>query len=317
MEYYFAPMEGVTGYVYRNLHRRYFGGADRYYLPFLAAGQSRVFSKKEWQDICPEHNRDMDVPLIPQLLGKDAEGFIWAAKQLQSLGYREVNLNLGCPSGTVTAKGKGAGFLARPKELDEFLDTVFSALDMPVSIKTRLGMKSEGEFDALLEIYNAYPVSELILHPRVGKDFYRRGVRFDAFVRALPRCRSAVCYNGDLMTREDCAALGRAFPQVRRVMLGRGWIADPALNAPEKRDRETLQAFHDDLYRGYCAMFGNERNAMMRMKEVWFYHIHLFEGGERLAKQLRRTSDAAAFLALTREVFRTLPLREHAIPGWA
>lgn len=316
MQYYFAPMEGVTGYVYRRLHRQYFGGADRYYLPFLSANQSRSFSKKEWQDICPAHNRDMDVPLIPQILGKDADSFIWAAKQLQSLGYHEINFNLGCPSGTVTAKGKGSGFLARPQELDAFLDTIFSALDMPISIKTRLGVLSEDEFPALLEIYNKYPIAELTIHPRVRKDFYRHPARRAAFARALEHSRSPVCYNGDLMSLEDCAALGRQFPQVEHMMIGRGLIADPAMLVPEKRTPERLRAFHDALYRGYCEMFGNERNAMMRMKEVWFYHIHLFDDHEKLAKKLRRATDAGEFLALTAEVFSALPLRGGARAEW-
>ena len=137
MRYTFAPLEGVTGYVYRNLHRRWFGGVERYYMPFISVGQSRSFSPREWQDFCPEHNESGD--LVPQLLGKDAEGFIWAARELRALGYREINFNLGCPSGTVTAKGKGAGFLTRPAELEAFLDRIFSALEGPISIKTRLG----------------------------------------------------------------------------------------------------------------------------------------------------------------------------------
>ena len=201
----FAPMEGVTGYVYRNLHRAVFGGADRYYLPFVSVGQSRAFSRREWQDLCPEHNTAGD--LVPQLLGKDAEGFIWAARALRERGYKEINLNLGCPSGTVTAKGKGAGFLAHPEELERFLDTVFSALEGPISIKTRLGFADPAEFEALAALYGRYPLSELIIHPRVRRDFYKAPVRMEAFAAALPGIRCPVCYNGDLLSREDCAAL--------------------------------------------------------------------------------------------------------------
>lgn len=316
MQYFFAPMEGVTGYVYRKLHRQYFGGADRYYLPFISANQSRVFSKKEWQDICPEHNRDMGVPLIPQILGKNADGFLWAARELRALGYGEINFNLGCPSGTVTAKGKGSGFLAHPQELDAFLDTIYSVLDMPISVKTRLGVQEEDEFAAILDIYNKYPIAELTIHPRVRKDFYKHPARLDAFAKYLPLSRNPVCYNGDLMSLADCDALHERFPQVEHLMLGRGLVADPALLVPEKRTPERLQEFHDALYRGYCEMFGNERNAMMRMKEVWFYHIHLFDGHEKLAKKLRRATNAGEFLALTAEVFRTLPLRHQARMEW-
>ena len=314
MRYYFAPLEGVTGYVYRNLHRRMFGGVDRYYMPFLSANPSCAFSRKEWQDLCPEHNGFGD--LVPQILGKDADSFIWAAKELRKLGYTEINFNLGCPSGTVTAKGKGAGFLAHPQELDHFLDAVYSALDGPISVKTRLGVVDETEFAALLEIYNRYPIAELTIHPRVRKDFYKKPVRIEAFAQALQKSRNPVCYNGDLFSRADCAAIKARFPQVQSLMLGRGLIADPALLVPEKRTRQRLQAFHEALYENYCTMFGNERNAVMRMKEVWFYHIHLFDGHEKLAKRIRRAASGAEYRAAAAEVYASLPLRVQAQPGW-
>lgn len=314
MRYDFAPLEGVTGYVYRNLHRSHFGGADRYFMPFISANQSMAFSRKEWQDICPEHNGAQD--LVPQILGKDADAFLWAARALRELGYEEINFNLGCPSGTVTAKGKGAGMLRDLDGLRAFLDTVFSALDGPISIKTRLGFAEAAEFEALLDIYNQYPLCELIIHPRVRQDFYKNPVRMDAFAAALPKCRHRVCYNGDLLSLEDCRALSERFPDVSAVMIGRGLIADPALLTPEKHTRSQLQAFHEEVYEGYCAMFGNERNAMMRMKEIWFYHIRLFEGGEKLAKRLRRATCAAEYRAIVQEIYETLPMRDHSDGQW-
>ena len=314
MRYDFAPMEGVTGYVYRNLHRAVFGGVDRYYMPFLSANQSRVFSRKEWQDLCPEHNGYDD--LIPQILGKNADDFIWAAGELRALGYREINFNLGCPSGTVTAKGKGSGFLAHPQELDAFLDRIYSAVDGPISIKTRLGISDPGEFAGILEIYNQYPVSELIIHPRVRKDFYKEPARVEEYAAALENSKNPVCYNGDLMSLGDCAAVAERFPQTRALMIGRGLIANPAMLTPEKRTRERLRRYHEGLYEGYREMFGNDRNAMMRMQEAWFYHIHLFDDHEKLAKRLRRTTDAAEYRAIVNEIYAALPMRENARQEW-
>ena len=164
--------------------------------------------------------------------------------------------------------------------------------------------------------YNRYPIAELIIHPRVRQDFYRCAVRMEAFEAALRHSRNPVGYNGDLMSLSDCAAVEARFPSVTSLMLGRGLIADPALLRPEKRTRERLQAFDEALYEGYRTMFGNDRNAIMRMKEVWYYHIHLFEGGEKLAKRLRRTTDRAEYCAAVQEIYRTLPLREHAVQGW-
>lgn len=168
---------------------------------------------------------------MPQVMTRRAEDFLWAAEQVADMGYGEVNLNLGCPSGTVTAKGKGAGFLARPEELDAFFEAVFTKVTLPVSVKTRLGIREAEEFDRLLEIYNRYPISELMIHPRVQRDFYKNTVRLDAFAAALARSRNPVVYNGDLVTPKDCTAFTRRFPEVETVMIGRGLIADPALPA--------------------------------------------------------------------------------------
>ena len=315
MQYYFAPLEGVTGYVYRNLHRRRFGGADRYYLPFLSVNQNRKFSPREWRDICPEHNGSED--LVPQILGKDAEGFLWAASALRDLGYREINFNLGCPSGTVTAKGKGAGFLGHFDELEAFLDTVFSRVEGPVSIKTRLGVKDPAEFERLIALYNRYPIAELTIHPRVRQDLYRHGVRMEEFAAALEKSKNPVCYNGDLLSLADCDALEKQFPKVQSMMIGRGLLADPAMLVPEKRSRQAFHDFHEELYEAYREMFGNDRNAMMKLKEIWFYHIHLFENHEKLAKRLRRSTDAAGYHSAVEEIYATLPMREHTVPGWA
>ena len=187
MQYYFAPMEGVTSAVYRRTHHEFFPGIDRYFMPFITPTVHQCLTPRQLRDVAPEANAG--VPAVPQLLTRSAPDFIWAAQALAEMGYDEVNLNLGCPSGTVTAKGKGAGFLVHPEELDRFLDAVFSACTVRISVKTRLGMHDPAEFEALLAIYNRYPICELTIHPRVRQDFYKGAVR-----RILPpHCRSAVC----------------------------------------------------------------------------------------------------------------------------
>ncbi len=176
----------------------------------------------------PENNEG--ISLVPQILTNRAEGFISTAKKLKALGYNEVNINLGCPSGTVVAKNKGAGFLAFPWELDRFLDEIYSGLDMEVSIKTRLGRDDPEEFYALMEIYNKYPAKELIIHPRIRQDFYKGHPRMDYFEYGLKESKNPVCYNGDLFLPEDMAAFAARFPQVESVMLGRGLLMNPALS---------------------------------------------------------------------------------------
>ena len=158
MLYSCAPLEGLTGRQFRKVHQSCFPGADRYYMPFLSPAQGHVFSQKELRELDPDYNRG--IPVIPQLLTRRVEDFVWAAGELAAMGYREVNLNLGCPSGTVTAKGKGAGFLGRLEELERFLDEIFAHSPLPISIKTRLGVQEAEEFEAILQLYSAPPGPE-------------------------------------------------------------------------------------------------------------------------------------------------------------
>lgn len=312
MRVYFAPLEGTTGALFRRLHRRYFGGVDQYYSPFLSPTKEHVFSKREIREILPEHNAG--VPVVPQLLTRNAEDFLWAAGTLFDLGYEEVNLNLGCPSGTVTAKGKGSGFLAHPDELMAFFDTVFAKNPLPVSVKTRLGYDVPEEFDRLLEIYNRYPITCLTVHPRVRKEKYKGPVHTDVFEAALKNSRNPVCYNGDLRTVGEVQALTERFPEVSHVMIGRGLVADPALARKLRggpgTGREELADFLAALYQGYIDFYqGQVPTAAQRMREVWFYLIHLFDDAEKLNKQLRRFKNPGEYEAAEAAIFRELPLR--------
>lgn len=313
MEYYFAPMEGVTGAIYRRVHHRYFPQADAYYMPFLTPTQDRVFTPRELRNVLPEYNQGFRA--VPQLLTKNAGDFGWAAQALFDMGYDEVNLNLGCPSGTVTAKGKGAGMLANPEELDRFLEEVFSHVSGKISLRTRLGMESPQEFPRLLEIFGQYPVHLLIIHPRVRQDFYREPVRLEFFSWALEHYGGPVCYNGGLTSAEDCARLLERFPQVERLMLGQGLLANPALirqaKGGEPPKREELMAYHQDLYRAYLEAFGSQRNTVYHMKELWNYLSRLFVGSEKALKQIRKAADSAGYERGVAAMFR-LPLRENA-----
>ena len=311
MYYYFAPMEGVTGGEFRRAHHRFFPGVDTYYMPFLTPTQDHVFTQRELRNVLPENNRGFRA--VPQLLTKNGEDFLWAAGELAAMGYDEVNWNLGCPSGTVTAKGKGAGLLADPEGLDRLLDQIFSHALVAISVKTRLGMTDPEEFGPLLEIFGRYPISLLIIHPRVRADFYRHPVRMEYFRRAAAEYRGRLCFNGGLRTVADCRVFEEEFPQVERIMLGQGLLANPALIRQAKGgpglDKDTLRAFLDTLYYGYVEAFASQRNAAFHMKELWSYLYPRFDGGERPWKKLRKAADGAAYQSAVEEMFR-LPLAE-------
>jgi tRNA-dihydrouridine synthase len=317
MEFYFAPLEGVSGAQYRQAHHRWFSGVDKYYMPFISPTQDHVFTARELRNIAPEANAG--IPAVPQLLTRRAEDFCWAAGELKAMGYGEVNLNLGCPSGTVVSKGKGAGLLADPEGLDRLLDGIFTGTDMQISVKTRLGIREPEEFSRLLEIFARYPISLLILHPRVREDYYKNPVRVEEFAQALGKYPGQMCYNGGLVTAADCGAFQRRFPGISKVMIGQGLLANPALARQAKGgsgpEREELRGFHDQLYQGYLAAFSSGRNTVFHMKELWSYLCRLFEGGDKLFKQIRKAQDTAAYEAAVERIFRTLPLRQDAM--WA
>ena len=315
MELYFAPMEGITGARYRQAHRACFGGVDRYYLPFLSPTRDHLFTPRELRQVSPEVNAGLNA--VPQLLTREPADFLWAARALGEMGYGEVNLNLGCPSGTVVAKGKGAGLLADPPALERLLEGIFSGDlgGVRVSVKTRMGMADPEEFGPLLELLGLFPISLLIVHPRVREDYYRHPLRRAEFLALLPRLGLPWCWNGGVTDREsyDQAA---ALPGVRGVMVGQGLLADPALarklRGGPPAGRDELRRFHDLLYRGYLADFGSQRNTVFHMKEVWRYLSRLFDGGEKLFKQIKKAQDAPAYEGAVGRIFRELPLLEWA-----
>ena len=307
MRYYFAPMEGLTDSTYRRLHHRFFPGVDRYYMPFLSPTVHRELTPREAREL-PKAD-SVAFHAGPQLLTKVAEDFLWAAEKCRELGYEEVNLNLGCPSGTVTAKGKGSGMLRDPDALDTFLDAIFSQSLLPISVKTRLGLTDPGEFPALLDVFNRYPIRELTVHPRVRKQFYQGVVDMEMFRYAAANSKNPLCYNGDLTSRQDCEKIASAFPQIESVMLGRALVADPGMLLPGGTDVKTLEQFHDALLEEYLVLFGGSRNAMFRLKENWSYLLPRFEDSEKLSKRLRKTTDLGEYRAIAAEIFHTLKLK--------
>lgn len=314
MEIYFAPMEGLTDRIFREVHRKYFPGIARYYMPFFSPTQHRALTPKEAREL-PEARLE-DYLAVPQVLTKNAEDFLWAAGVCRDLGYPELNLNLGCPSGTVVSKGKGSGMLGDPVHLEAFLDQVFSHAPIPISIKTRLGLDDPEEFPRLLELFNRYPIAQLILHPRVRKDFYSKPVRDEWFAYAAGNCRNPLIYNGNLCSTGEIHAFAAKYPQTPAVMLGRGLIGDPGMICPGGTRRETLREYHDELLQRYLDAFGGSRNAMFRMKEHWNYLLCRFQGSEELGKRLRKTTDIMEYREITSEILETLPMGNHLTPNW-
>ncbi|MCI5740142.1 MAG: tRNA-dihydrouridine synthase family protein [Lachnospiraceae bacterium] len=305
MKYYFAPLEGITGYIYRNAHMAVFGGADCYYTPFVSPSKNKNFTPREKRDILPENNQGMTV--VPQILTNQAEYFLRAAKELKEYGYEEVNLNLGCPSGTVVSKGKGAGFLEEPEKLQRFLEEIFEKTEVDISIKTRLGMDAPKEFEALLKIYNEYPLKELIIHPRVRADYYKNEPDLEMFGRALEVSKNPVCYNGDIENVKDMEKLQKRFSQLETVMCGRGALKNPALflelKGEGKLQKPEFLEFHNRVYKGYQEVMSGDKNILFKMKELWGYWGEAFQDSSKYLKKIRKAEYCLEYEAVVRSLF--------------
>ena len=332
---YFAPMEGITGHVYRSAHAHHFSGIDRYYLPFIAAHATHTMKNKEKKDVSPAQN--VGLCAIPQVLTKNTDDFLWTVDELTALGYREINLNFGCPSPTVTSKGKGAAFLGEPDELDRFLESIFEELQrhgllaaertevgdggnrnmhadkggLRVSVKTRLGVERTDEWERIFSIFNRYPISELIVHARTMREFYNGDTHIDTFGEILSRSRIPVCYNGNINTAEQYRSiLGRFWddPHFTGVMIGRGLIANPALvreiRGGDSLDAATLRAFHDDVLGGYLEELSGDTHVISKMKELWWYMGTMFLNAEKPLKRLRKSKTVREYKAAVCEVLR-------------
>ena len=309
MQIYMAPMEGITTFIYRNAFARHYGEIDKYFTPFLS---NKNLNYKEINEVLPEHNRGLAV--VPQILTNQAKVFLSIAAILADYGYREVNLNLGCPSGTVVAKKRGAGFLSIPDTLDAFLEEIFNKCPLEISIKTRIGMEDTDEWEKLLTIYRKYPLKELIVHPRLQKEFYTGIPHVEAFrtaqeaLRALP-----LCYNGDIVSKVSYDAVTDKLIPVDRIMLGRGVLVDPTLPSTLKtQSPETLPStdalkrfrdFHDEILEGYREIMSGDQPVLFRMKELWGYMRTYTGMTDKQLKRIRKSKRIDEYQSIIAGIF--------------
>lgn len=308
MQFYMAPMEGITGYIYRNAYQKCYGRIDRYFAPFI---MSKRLNQKEIRDILPENNEGME--LIPQILTNRVEDFLAIAKAIQSYGYEKVNLNLGCPSPTVTSRNRGAGFLALTKELDHFLEEIFESCPMAISIKTRIGVEDEEEWMTLLDIYKKYPLEELIIHPRLKIDLYKPNtIHREAFGMAMEKSCHSICYNGDIGSIPEYESVIQEFSETEKVMIGRGilrkpWLISDIQNGQKKETcqyKEELKEFHEELLQGYMDYMSGDKNTLYKMKELWAYMGNSFTNPDRYMKKIRKSQKISEYKVWVDNLFR-------------
>lgn len=322
MQIYFAPLEGITGFAYRNVHRQFFGDAVcKYFSPFAAPNYTHHFKTREREDIDPVNNTGLY--LVPQILTNRAGDFLWAAEEMYAMGYREINLNLGCPMPTVVKKGRGSGQLGDPDALDLFLEEICRGMDqipgkicpqgdripdkIRFTVKTRIGLESAGNAGRLVEIYNRYPIAELTVHPRTQRDLYGGKPDLETFSMFLEKSRHPVVYNGDIFSFADFEKIRSRFPGCSAFMLGRGLIADPALarelSGGAPLQKEELRRFHDAVFQSLKASLPGQAPLMGKMKELWFYMGRNFSGADRFLKEIKKAKNEIQYQSAVRALF--------------
>lgn len=311
MQLYLAPMEELTGYIFRNAIEKHFGNIDRYYTPFITPNQNKILKTKDGREIIPEHNQGMNT--VPQVLTNNAEHFVELAHTLIELGYEEININCGCPSNTVVKKNRGSGFFRDLYILDDFLEGIFESDitdKVKISVKTRVGLEDTQDFEDIMRIYNKYPISELTIHPRIQKDYYLGKPRMELWEYGLNASRADVCYNGDIFSVDDYLKLLQKYEnneKLKAVMIGRGAIANPGIfreiRTGQKMTVEELKMFHDDLFENYASTW-SEKDALFKLKEVWGYIGKRFAVIDKPLKQIRKSSNKAEFMSAANEIWK-------------
>lgn len=308
MKFYLAPLEGVTGHVFYEAYDLIFHNIDQYFTPFISANDHVNYKTLRELGVygLGENN---PTARTPQILGNDGDKIIELASQIRDLGdFDTINLNFGCPSGTVTAKNRGSGIFKDLSAMDRLLDYLFSHADFKISLKTRIGWASADEWPAIVEIYRKYPFSEIIIHPRVRADMYVGACKRDAFEYALDKLDAPLCYNGDIWSVDDFDKLCKQFPTLDRVMIGRPLVADPlliekiSLHNSEifSKENDTIstemfekrRSFVKLLEKGYMEEMKKEGYAIDRLKEFWSYFGRSFPESEGALKELRKARTA-------------------------
>lgn len=311
MQLYQAPLEGITGYIFRRALFQYLGGVDKYFAPFISPYEKIILSNKERNQLCPEHNEEYN--LVPQILTMNADGFLELTEWLHAnYGYEEFNLNFGCPSGTVVSKGRGAGSLRDLDALDRFLDRIYSVSPYKISVKTRLGLHNTDEFDDILDIYNKYPISELIVHPRVRDEYYKGLPHVDLYKTVTAASKAPTVYNGNIEFIDSLHNFDLS--ECNNIMIGRGMIANPALfreiNGGDSAKASELDQFLDRIKDDYMAEFSGETPVLHKMKEIWTYmgpYLVKTKGiDEKLTKKLFKSKRLSEYNIYKNEILRSI-----------
>jgi len=305
-----SPLQGFTDFRFRNAFHKHFGGIDTFYSPYIKLNGKLVVKGSYERDILPENNNTLEV--IPQIITNDAEEFLFVAKYVQQFGYKELNWNLGCPYPMVAKCGMGSGLISNTSQIENILKRVHNETDIIVSMKMRMGYENPTEILDVFPILEQYPIKNIAIHARIGKQLYKGGVDLDSFQKCLDTSKQKIYYNGDITSVAKFKELQERFPSIDHWMIGRGLIADPFLpsmiknNTTEypKNRLEIFEAFHDEIYREYDAYLQGPTPIRMKMLGFWEYFSESFSNPQKTFKKIKKAGNSKNYEAAVKEIFK-------------
>jgi tRNA-dihydrouridine synthase len=306
-----SPLQGFTDFRFRNALNKYFGGIDTYYSPYIRLNGKLVIKPSYERDLLPENNIGLEV--IPQIITNDADEFLFVANYVKDLGYKELNWNLGCPYPMVTKSGMGSGLICNPEKINHILDRVHSESDIIVSMKMRLGYDTTEEILDVLPILDTYPIKNIAIHARIGKQLYKGGVHLDAFQKCIDNTKHKLYYNGDIKSVAKFREMQERFPTIDHWMIGRGLISDPFLpimirqNTLEypKNKMELFSAFHDTLYGIYSESLSGSTHLLLKMYHLWEYFAVTFSNPHKVLKKIKKAQSIRNYELAVAEIFKS------------
>jgi len=306
-----SPLQGFTDFRFRNAFHHYFGGIDTFYAPYIRLDGKMVVKNSYQRDLLPDHNNTLEV--IPQVITNDAEEFLFVAKYVQQLGYKELNWNLGCPYPMVTKRGMGSGLICDPGKIDHILERAHAETDILVSMKMRMGYEDSHEILEAFPILDKYPLKNIAIHARIGKQLYKGAVDLDAFERCIPATKHKLYYNGDITSVAAFKQMQERFPKIDHFMIGRGLIADPFLPSMIKNDTtqypkdrwKIFSEFHDTIYEQYDAALSGPTPIKMKMQGFWSYFSESFSNPQKTFKKIKKANNPKAYKQAVAEILKS------------
>ena len=305
-----SPLQGFTDFRFRNAQNKLFGGIDTFYSPYIRLNGKMVIKPSYERDLLPENNLDLEV--IPQVITNDADEFLFVAKYVRELGYKELNWNLGCPYPMVTKSGMGSGLISKPEKINHVLERAHAESDIIVSMKMRLGYENSEEILDVLPILDTYPIKNIAIHARIGKQLYKGGVHLDAFQQCVDNTKHKLYYNGDITSVAKFQEMQQRFPTIDHWMIGRGLISDPFLPSMIKNNTveypenkiELFNAFHDTLYAIYSESLSGSTHILLKMYHLWEYFSATFSNPHKVLKKIKKAQSIRNYEAAVAEIFR-------------